>query len=235
MARDRGPEFDKHLIEDDIYFNYLKELDSLHDGAKDIITHFPAYVGYVNLAQFLMFHDLYKQVLDLNGHIADVGTFKGSSLLTFAKLVKLFEPYDTTVVHGFDWFKGMAPGTGDNAEFSGRYVGDFERLLKLIDLQGLSPIAKIHALDLSRELPAFFADKDYMRFKIVFLDCGVHDVLVEALKHFWPRLVAGGLLILDHYNSKVSPSESVLLDGYLEHRTVRTVPYSRQPTGYVVK
>jgi hypothetical protein len=182
-----------------------------------------------------MFYDLYKQVEHVNGHIADIGTFKGASFLFLAKLVKLFEPYDTTVVHGFDWFKGMDTGAGDNAEFQGKYVGDYGRLKRLIELQGLDSLAKIHSLDLVNELPKFFATRDYMKFKIVFLDCGVHDVLEKSLDHFWPRLVNGGLLVLDHFNSKVSPSESILLDKVLGHRTVRTVPFSRQPTGYVVK
>lgn len=235
MVRDRGEEFDKHLTEDVIYFEYMQHFDELHDGPKDIVTHFPAYVGYVNLARYLMFYDIYKRVAEINGHIADIGTFKGASFLFLAKLVKLFEPYNTTVVHGFDWFKGMDTGTGDNPEFTGKYVGDFGRLNRLIDLQGLSPIAKIHSLDLTNDLPKFFTEREYMKFKLVFLDCGIHEVLEKSIEYFWPRLVNGGILVLDHYNSKVSPSESILLDRVLDGRTVHTTPFSRQPTGFVVK
>ena len=37
MVRDRGEEFDKHLTEDAIYFEYMQHFDELHDGPKDIL------------------------------------------------------------------------------------------------------------------------------------------------------------------------------------------------------
>jgi hypothetical protein len=210
-------------------------MESLCGGVPDVLNHFPAYVGWANLARTLAIYDLYKRVQDLNGHIADIGTFRGASFLLFAKLVKLMEPHDTTVVHGFDWFQGMAPGKKDYERHKGDYVGDYEQLVRLTELQGLSEVAHLHKMDLTRELPAFFAKNDYMRFKIVFLDCGIREVLEESLKHFWPRLVNGGILLFDHYNTHVSPSESLLFDQYAEGRKVHTVPFCRQPTGFIVK
>jgi hypothetical protein len=233
MAADRGPEFNKHAEEDEVFYGYLKALDQLHDGAKDVIGNFPAYVGYVNLARFLMLYDLYKGVMDVNGHIADVGTYRGASLLFFAKMIKLFEPHSTTVAHGFDWFEGMK--NADVARFREGYLSDLDRLIKLTAVQGLAPITKIHKLDLTKDLPEFFAKNDYLRFKIVFLDCGVTEVIRESLTHFWPRISNGGILVLDHYNTSTSPSESILLDELIEGRIVKTMPFSRQPTAYVVK
>lgn len=233
MARDRGPEFDKHESEDQVYYQYMARLADLYESPADLVNQFPAYAGYVNLARFLMLYDLYKQVRDLAGHIADVGTFKGASFLFFAKLIRLFEPLDTTVVHGFDWFEGMVEA--DYAGAKGRYVSDFNRLTALTEAQGLGGIAHIHKLDLTADLPAFFEKNDYLRFKMVFIDCGVETVIAESFRHFWPRLVNGGILVFDHYNCHVSPSESILFDRYLEGRSVKTVPFSRQPTGYVVK
>ena len=64
--------------------------------AKDVISSFPVYVGYVSLARYLSFYELYKQVMDLPGHIAEIGTYRGASLVFFGKLIRLFEPHNYT-------------------------------------------------------------------------------------------------------------------------------------------
>ena len=49
------------------------------------------------------------KTLGLRGNCCDVGTWKGSSFLFIAKLIKIFEPYSKTKIYGFDWFKGQNP------------------------------------------------------------------------------------------------------------------------------
>lgn len=213
------------------FFHYLEELQTMDIEMKDILYHFPAFVGYVNMGRFLFLYELYKKVTELNGHIAEVGTFKGATLLFFSKLVKLFENYTSTQVHGFDWFMGMNPSDGDKAT----YKGDYETLLKLIELQKLEDIAIIHKMDVTQELQGYFEEHPYQRYKIVLIDCGLKEVLNSSLEHFWPRLVPGGILIMDHYNAEVSKDESALVEKYIGDHSVRQVTFSRSPTGYVIK
>lgn len=220
---------------DEKYFSYIDELMKWQVPAKDLIYQFPAYVGHVNLARFLFFYDLYKNTINLNGHVADVGTWKGASFLFMAKMIKLFEPYNTTQVYAFDWFQGMAPGKGDDQTQSGNYCADFDSLNKLVELQGLSDIAIINKMDVTSELAPYFEQRPWMRFKFVFIDCGIEDVLESSLANFWPRLVNGGVLILDHYNNDSSPSESRILEKYIGNLPILQAPYNRQPTCYVIK
>jgi len=207
---------------DQKYFDYIAKLPP---ESKEYIYQFPLYVGQVNIGRHLFFYELYKKVLELNGHIADVGTYKGASFLFMAKLVRLFEPYNTTQVHGFDWFEGM----GD-----GQYKCEYETLTDLISWQDLQDVAVLHKMDLTKELGGFFDDNPHLRFKYVFIDCGIRAVMDEALKYFWPRLVTGGILVMDHYNCEVSPEESNILEKYT-NEPVMQMPFNRQPTGYVVK
>ena len=72
------------------------------------------------------------------------------------------EPYNTTTVHGFDWFKGMAGAVNDNPEFNGKYTADDERINKILELQGLDNIAYLHKMDLSKELNNFLSDNPHM-------------------------------------------------------------------------
>lgn len=203
---------------------------------KELLHQFPCFVGHVNIARQLFLYERYKQVVDLCGHIADVGTWKGSSFFLFAKLVMLFERQCQTQVHGFDWFKGMQPEQGvDKPGYEGAYIADYEQVSSLVGIQRLEGVARLHKLDLVNELEAFFEQNPQMRFKLVFLDCGVRAVLESSMKHFWHRLVPGGILVLDHYNNSCSPNESEIVDQYTQGRAIRQEPFARQPSAYVVK
>jgi len=201
----------------------------------DLIHHFPVFVGHVNLAKYLFIYDLYKKCYKLAGDIADVGTWKGSSFLFCSKLVKLFEPYSYTQVHAFDWFQGMKPKENDNPNLEGRYTCDYESLIELVDLQDLNNIAEIHKLDLSKELDLFFKNNPHLRFKMIYIDCGIENVIKESLKFFWPRLTKGGILMMDHYNLDISPEESKHTDQIIGDNLIKKFPFSRHPTAYIIK
>lgn len=226
----------KYKTDDDQYFDYISKLDGLWDGPKDLIYNFNVFVGSVNLARFLAYYEMYKQVVDISGDIADVGTYRGASLLTFAKFIKIFEPYSQTRAHGFDWFKGMDPGPDDAAANEGKYVPSKQTLQRLVDLQGLDGFIELHDMDLtSPDLPAFLNERPWLRFKCIFLDCGMAKVMQSTLEHMYPRLVPGGILILDHFNNAMSPQESSIVQSFTGDAVVRQIPYSRGPSAYIVK
>jgi hypothetical protein len=218
-----------------VFSDYMVHLDELAPSAEDVIKSFPVYVGYVSLARYLAFYELYKKVLDLPGHIAEIGTFHGASLVFFGKLIRLFEPHNYTQAHGFDWFQGMKPTADDNHSGAGNWVGDYERLQQLVARQQLEDCVVIHKMDVTKDLSAFLDDHRYMRFKLAFIDCGVRDVITKSLECLWPRLVKGGILVMDHYNTAVSPLESELVEQCIGDRPIQKISFSRQPTGYVVK
>ena len=202
----------------------------------DLIHQFPIHNGYVNLARYLFLYDLYKQCYQLSGHLADLGTWKGASFFFMAKLVKIFEPLTLTQVHGFDWFEGMKQTAGeDDTTSEGTYAYDYTTLLKLIQIQEFEDIAILHKMDLTTDLGPFFEKSPYLRFKMVFIDCGTTKVIDKSLEYFWPRLVQGGILIMDHYNCESSPSESKLLEKYVGKNHIRQSPFTRSPTAYVIK
>lgn len=228
-------ELSKFTKEDEIYFNYIEELDKYNYCSKDIIYDFTVFVGQVNLARFIFFYELYKKVLELNGDIADVGTYKGASFLLMSKLVKIFEPYNSTKVYGFDWFEGMKPSKDDDVNQKGKYIASYDTLNELIKLQGLENVAVLNKLDLTKQTKSYLEERPSQRYKIVFIDCGIKNVLEETIPAFWSRLVNGGIMILDHYNNSHSPSESSLLEKTIGDRLIKQMPFNRQPTAYVIK
>lgn len=192
MIEKRDENWTKFKKEDQEYFRYIDDLEAMQPPIREIIYNFPIFVGQVNIARELFFYELYKQVLNLSGDIAEVGTYKGASFMLWAKLIKLFENNNTTRVFGFDWFQGMRTGDNDNVTTNGLYKTDYETLDRLIKMQGLENIALLEKMDVTKDLTHFLSERPWLRFKIVFIDCGIEDVLEASLKSLWPRLVNGG-------------------------------------------
>ncbi len=217
------------------YRDGLKTMFSLGFAEEDFLHHFPAFVGHLTLARFLALYEAYKMTLGVSGHIAEVGVFKGAGTLLFAKLAQIFEPHSLTLVHGFDWFRGIEPTAEEKHIPKGHARESKERLLELIKCQGLNNIVHIHDLDVTRDLDTFFEENAYMQFKLVFLDIGTYEASRASIKNFWPRLTVGGIMVFDEYNHELSPGETRAVKDLLSNVKLETFPFAWMPTAYVVK
>ena len=229
------------------FSNYIKKLGQSYknkiESGEITIENVPArmisdgncYVGDAKLANTLYKYDLYKKVMNLAGDIAEVGIFRGDSFLFWAKLIKLFEPYNLTQVYGFDWFQGMAPSQNDDQFQQGKYCGEYEHLKEIIQWQNLDNIAIIQNMDVTVGLKKFVEERPFLRFKLLYIDCGIEEVMEASYKYLYPRLVKGGILLMDHFNYKVSPQESDIVEKYIGENIVYQMPFARQPSGYIIK
>ena len=217
------------------YYNGLKEILSLGYEREDLIHHFPSFVGHMTLSRVIALYELYKMTLGVAGHIGEVGVYKGGATLLFAKLTQIFEPETLTLVHGFDWFKGAKPTDEEPNVVEGSYKEDYDRLMRLIRAQCLDHIVHIHKLDLRTQLDRFFHTNSYIQFKLVYLDAGLYDVVITCLKHFWPRLTSGGVLVFDQFNHELAPGETRAVKEFLPDAQIKTFTFGWMPTAYVIK
>jgi len=201
----------------------------------DFLHYFPAFVGHMTLWKALTLYELYKKTSGLCGHIAEVGVHKGTSSLLFAKLVQIFEPEALTLVHGFDWFRGTSATQEDLLLNNFNDAEDEERVRKLVRLQKLDHILKIHNLDVSKDIDGFFDQYPHIRFRLAYLDSGTYPVVASAIKAFWPRMVPGGLMIFDQYNNEVAPGETRAVSELLPNLKIETIPNSWFPNAFVQK
>lgn len=216
--------------------NAVQNFERLHYRSDDFFNHFPCFTSAKNISRFVSFYECYKKTLDISGHIAEVGVFRGSASFFFAKLGLLYEPQGLTQVHGFDWFKEPEGYNGQAFLDPASYYEPFERISSIIDIQGLQTHLLLHRLNVLTELEGFFKENDYLRFKIVFLDAGDYGIVEKCIKEFWPRLSQGGILILDQYNYEVAPGETLAVRDLLpEDAVIRTFPNGWMPTAYVIK
>jgi predicted O-methyltransferase YrrM len=217
------------------YWKGLDEILKLDFERTDYIHHFPAFVGHLTIARFLSLYEAYKMTLGVAGHIAEVGVFKGAGSLFFAKMTQIFEPSSLTLVHGFDWFKGAKTTEEEKYVVDGECLGDYNQIVKLIRAQGLDSIVHIHNLDVTKDLDSFFQENAHMQFKLVFLDCGTYDVVSSSLKHFWPRLISGGIMIFDHFSHEFAPGETRAIKEFMPDAKIKSFPFGWMPAAYIVK
>lgn len=221
----------------DGYYRGVEEMKGMGYPTEDFIHHYPCFVGHLTLARFLSLNECYQKTLGISGHIADVGVYKGASLLYFSKLVQIYESTTLTQVHGFDWFKGNAPSADEPSVLPGSSAESYERVSKLIEAQSLQHITRLHKVDLTRELGAFFEKHAHLQFKLAFLDTGTYDVVKASLPYFWERLTKGGIMVLDQYNTEIAPGETKAVREFFEDKgcVIRTFPTGWMPTAYIVK
>lgn len=219
------------------YYHGLEEMKNMGYPIEDFIHHYPCFVGHLTLSRFLALHECYQKTLGIAGHIADVGVYKGASLLYFSKLVQIYESVTLTQVHGFDWFKGNVPSADEPNVLLGSSTESYERVSKLIEVQSLQHITRLHKVDLSQELPSFFKRYPHLQFKLVFLDTGTYDVVKASLPHFWERLTKGGIMVFDQYNTEIAPGETKAVREFFEDKgcIIRTFPSGWMPNAYIVK
>ena len=64
-------------------------LFSIEHEQKDLCHLFPVFTGATNILRYLSLYEIYKKVINMPGHIADIGVWKGASFVYFIK--NLFE------------------------------------------------------------------------------------------------------------------------------------------------
>lgn len=214
--------------------NLAKILDLGHEK-QDLLHYYPAFVGDLTLSRYLTLYELYKQTLGISGHIAEIGVFKGAGSIFFGKLIHMFEPLSLTMVHGFDWFKGVENETDSALQVPEGDSSDESILRELIRLQKLDSTVKIHNIDARTDLPNFFEKHSHLRFKLIFLDSGTYNVTRSSIKALWPRLNVGGIMVFDQYNNEVAPGETQAIHELLPNEKIKTWPGSWMPSSYIVK
>lgn len=217
------------------YYSYIDFLKSNPPEIEDLLQDFTAYTGHMSLNRTLTLYELYKKVLGMAGHIADVGVYKGATSLLFAKLIKIFEHESLTLCHGFDWFEGMKPSNKDSLMIEGGYKASYEYVLNLIDKQGFSNILKIHKMNLLTDCPQFFDDHKHLFFKLILMDAGAYEVMKVSIPYFWERLLPGGIMIFDQFSCEFAQGETMAIKECLPNVKIRTIPNSWMPNAYIVK
>jgi hypothetical protein len=240
---------------DDAYVN--ERLHALLRGRIDDAPHVTSalslYIRRIHLGKLLSLYEAYRLVTELPGSVVELGVFKGESLLFFAKLMELLNVNDRSArVIGFDNFAGFPALRAEDGAADARVdkrvggwssAGHREELLALINafdhdrLAGHKARVELVEGDIAETVPAYAASPPGLRIKLLNLDCDLYEPTLAGLRHLYPLVVEGGVVLLDEYGFEQFPGESKAVEEYFGGAmpVIRKFPFYSNPGGYFVK
>lgn len=192
--------------------------------------------------KMLAHFELYKKIVSLPGHIFELGVFKGASLLRFATFRDLLENDYSRKIIGFDAF-GEFPIKGLKEEDDLKFIKSFEteagdglkenEILSLVKNKGFENIELVKG-NIFDTIPKFLKKNPETRLSFLHLDLDVKEPTDFALEILYDRIVPGGIIVFDDYNS-VS-GETISADNFLKrfNLKIKKLPFYNVPS-YIEK
>lgn len=191
----------------------------------DKLEAFPRFSTKRSVARFLAKHELFKQIVDVNGIIVECGVFNGAGLFTWAQLSNIYEPVNyTRKIVGFDTFEGFpSVHENDNVGDQGNKIGDL-RGSKLGELgvsvskydgeRSLSHISKIELVqgDFNVTAARYVEENPQTIVSLMYLDFDLYEPTKTALEVFVPRMSKGSIIAFDELNCETFPGETTAFD-----------------------
>jgi hypothetical protein len=194
------------------------------------------------MSKILAHYELFRMTWELPGAIIECGVFKGASLVRFAMLRELFGNTFSKKIVGFDTF-GLFPETDYEpdkkrrtafVESAGEESISIEQLQFVLEHKHCSRHVDLIAGDVRWTVPKYVEDNPELRISLLNLDTDLYEPAVAILEHLWPRVLKGGIVILDDYGT--FPGETKAVDEFFRDRcvTIRKLPFCMTPC-YIVK
>lgn len=174
-----------------------------------------------------------KYIVDsrIEGDIVECGVWRGGSMMAVAKSLRWLGDEGRTL-HLFDTFEGMTPPTEHDVEFDGQSAGtllassdknDAESVWCHAPLDGVKAVLSMTGYDPGKLVFVQGRVEDTLpesapeRIALLRLDTDWYESTRHELEHLYPRLVPGGVLIIDDYGHWQGARKAV--DEYIaEHR-----------------
>lgn len=175
-------------------------------------------IGSQNILQHSLLHGkLYHlekigqvvRELKVSGIVAEAGVYKGGS----AKLLAtIFDDRDILL---FDSFEGMKEQ--DDINSSGHKMGDFSDCSLELVQKYLADHPNCRFYKGWFPTSAEFLTTE--QFSMVHLDMDYYQSTKAGIEVFWPRLVQGGIMVVDDYGWEACPGVEQAFNEYFEERS----------------
>lgn len=202
------------------------------------------------VSKVLTQYELFKRTVDLPGAIVEFGVYKATSLIRFIMFRDLLSNSHSRKVIAFDTFAKYPDNTheldqGHMKDFiqkSGAESISTGQLVEVLENGGINENIELVEGDICETVPRYISNnEDYQRgdsqclkVSLINLDVNFYLPTKIALEYFWPRLVRGGILLLDDYG--IVPGETQAVDEYFADKDVKIekLPFSLTPF-FIVK
>jgi hypothetical protein len=227
------------MIKKNKIFKNLKDFDMFrifYENSKSPIfnkfQNFPKYARRQVVSRFIALYEIFKLQLKVKGSIVDCGVHEGMSLMTFAQLSTILEPYNYhRKIIGFDTFSGFPSISKKDKKndiskkngFKPNYNA-FEDLKKSIDVfdknRFLNQKKKIEIVkgDATTTIPAYIKKNKHLLISLLMIDFDIYKPCKVALDNFLPHMPRGSILVFDELNNPDWPGET---EAFLESKKIR--------------
>lgn len=216
----------------------------LPDFTRDFLweNYFYLSCDITRISKILAHYELFRMVQDVPGAIVECGVFKGASLARFAMFRELFgNPFSKKII-AFDTF-GQFPDTSfePDQEKREKFVaaaGDqsisVDQMMAVLQHKCCERSVELAQGDICTTVPQYVRDHPELKISLLNLDTDIYEPAVVILETLWPRIVNGGILLLDDYGT--FPGETKAVDEYFQdrHVEIRKFPFCMTPC-YIVK
>lgn len=213
---------------------YRERISAHFESAKgttyEKLWSFARFVPRQRLTMFLSKYEIMKKILDVQGSIVEVGVHFGGGFFEWAQLSEILEPRNyQRVIYGFDNFEGFA-GISEKDQHSrqsvhlkpgGLKADVYEDLLENIAaydccrVLGHIPKMHLHKGDALKTIPQFVEDNPQLVVSLLYLDIDLYDPTLVALKHLYPLMPKGAVVVFDELNCDKFPGETAAVKQYL--------------------
>ncbi len=179
-----------------LYFEGLKKSKNTHT---DNFFKQSRHMDLMNLAEIVL-----KKKLP--GDFAECGCWRGHSSYFISKLINQYNKQ--IKFHIFDSFEGLSENSKNNSELNKL---DNKKINKIsTQFSSNENFVKNEVLgefNFVEIYKGWIPDRFHMvknkKFSLVHIDVDLYEPTLQSLKFFYPRLLNGGIIICDDYNSKI--------------------------------
>lgn len=194
------------------------------------------------ISKIIAHYELYKMSHNKIGDVVECGVFKGISFIRFAIFRDLFRDQSSKKIIGFDTF-GKFP--------KNQFLLDGKPREKFISAAGIQSISKPQinkvlkhkslirntefiAGDILETVPQYVKSHPKLKISFLNLDVDMYEPSLTILENLYPKIVKGGVLVLDDYETW--PGETKAVDEYFKGKNVKIQKFSYCKTpSFIIK
>jgi hypothetical protein len=224
----------KEIKQTEEWLKFLKEIKP-----DQLVDNFPMFIRRQELIRYLTRYKLFEMILDVKGSIMECGVFQGASLMFFAQLSAMYEPYAfNREIIGFDTFEGFVDV--EDKDNPASQVGDFsdtnikilEKCIAFYDSNrpiGHIPKVKLVKGDVVDTLPQYFKDNPHTLVAMLYLDLDLYKPTKAAIENVLPRMPKGAVIAFDELNHRAWEGETLAVLETLDINNLEIKKFPEEP------
>jgi hypothetical protein len=194
------------------------------------------------MAKMLAHYELYKMIIDKPGDIIEMGVFKGSSFMRWAKFRNIFENNFSRKIIGFDIFGEFPEADEIDKMTKEKFIasaGDIgisvEELKFKLENLGLNDNITLVKGDITQTIDTYLELNPQTKIALLHVDVDLLEPTRQSIEKFYNYMVRGGVIIFDDYG--FFPGANVVIDQFLKDKKleIKKLPFVHTPSYVIIK